>query len=446
MSQTQWLVFLLCVLIFALDACSGTDAPTPKATLARPTLTPQLTSAARPTSTPQPATPSAGPETVLPTSTPTSRPQGGAVIVGGLIDPITPNPLLADDEASLAVAGLVFDSLLAVDPWTDGLVPNLARAWRVSADGLTITFDLRDDVLWHDGEPFTAEDVEFTFEAIANISAGLSTGLGVDSPRRFDLALVEEFRALDAKTFLVKLSEPNCSGLYDLGLLPIVPRHLFQQQATTIGTGPFVFKELCPEPDFGEPVGLSPALSGTRGSGRRLSRAVEGWSQGNRITLMRNPRCWRRPPRLDARIYRVLADEEELLAELEAGHIDVAPIRPQDLARVEAVGHFEIYRYPAAEYYFIAFNNDHPVLGDRRVRQALSYALDREQLVDQILPGQGTLLAAGLLPGHWALRGGAPGLASTTTTLVGLEGFSPKPAGRIAMAMASWTERVSPSS
>lgn len=190
--------------------------------------------------------------------------------MGGLIDPITLNPLLADNEASLSIAGLVFDSLLAVDPWTGALVPNLARAWRVSADGLTITFDLRDDVLWHDGEPFTAEDVEFTFEAIANTSTGLSTGLGVDSPHRFDLALVEEFRALDAKTFLVRLSEPNCSGLYDLGLLPIVPRHLFQQQATTIGTGPFVFKELCPEPDCGEPLGLSPGLSGTKGSGRRL--------------------------------------------------------------------------------------------------------------------------------------------------------------------------------
>jgi peptide/nickel transport system substrate-binding protein len=293
--------------------------------------------------------------------------------VGGLIEPVTLNPLLADDEASLAITSLLFDSLLAVDPWTGALVPSLARAWRVSADGLTITFDLRDDVLWHDGEPFAAEDVEFTFETIANTSTGLSTGLSADSPRRFDLALVEEFRALDAKTFLVKLSEPSCSALYDLGLLPIVPRHVFQQQSTAVGTGPFVLYE---------------------------------WLQGNRITLIRNPHYWRGAPRLDAWTYRVLADEEELLAELEAGQIDVAHIRPQDLARVEAAGHLEIYRYPAAEGYFIAFNNDHPVLGDRGVRQALSYALDRERLVDQILLGQGTLLVTGLLPDHWALRGG----------------------------------------
>lgn len=294
--------------------------------------------------------------------------------MGGLIEPITLNPLLADDEASLTIGGLIFDSLLAVDPQTGALVPNLARAWRVSADGLTITFDLRDDVLWHDGEPFAAEDVEFTFEAIANTSPGLSTGLGVDSPRRFDLALVDEFQSPDAKTFLVKLSEPSCSALYDLGLLPIVPRHVFQQQSAAIGTGPFMLQE---------------------------------WLQGDHITLIRNSHYWRGAPRLNAWTYRVLADEGELLAELEAGQIDVAQIRPEDLARVEAAGRLEVHRYLATEGYFIAFNNDHSVLGDRRVRQALSYALDRERLVDQILLGQGTLLATGLLPGHWALRGGA---------------------------------------
>jgi len=317
--------------------------------------------------------------------------------VGGLIEPITLNPLLADDEASLAVVSLIFDSLLAVDPRTGALVPNLARAWRVSADGLTITFDLRDDVLWHDGEPFAAKDVEFTFEALANTSPGLSTGLGVDSPRRFDLALVEEFQAPDAKTFLIKLSEPSCSALYDLGLLPIVPRHVPQQQATVIGTGPFMLRE---------------------------------WLHGDRITLMRNPHYWRGAPRLDALIYRVLADEEELLAELEAGQIDVAQIRPGALARVEAAENFEVYRYPAAEGYFIAFNNDHPVLGDRRVRQALSYALDRERLVDQILLDQGTLLATGLLPGHWALRG---------DTGPGLYDYDPGEARRL-LAEAGWSD------
>jgi peptide/nickel transport system substrate-binding protein len=309
--------------------------------------------------------------------------------VGGLIEPNTLNPLLADDEASLAVVSLIFDSLLAVDPQTGALVPNLARDWRISADGLTITFDLRDDVFWHDGEPFTAEDVEFTFEALAT--------LGVDSPRRFDLALVEGFQAPDANTFLVNLSEPSCSALYDLGLLPIVPRHLAQPQSTAIGTGPFMLQE-------------------------RL--------QGDRITLTRNPQCWRGAPRLDTLIYRVLADEEELLAELEAGRIDLAFIRPEDLARVEAAGRLEVYRYPVAEGYFIAFNTDHPVLGDRRVRQALSYVLDRERFVDQILLDQGTLLATGLLPGHWALQGGAG---------LGLYDYDPGEARRL-LAEAGWVD------
>ena len=262
---------------------------------------------------------------------------------------------------------LIFESLLAVNPQNGALIPHLARSWRVSDDGLTVTFELRDDVLWHDGEPFTAEDVEFTFQAVLD--------LGMESPRRFALASVEYFEAVDAHTFVVRLSEPGCSALYDLGLLPIVPRHLGRgtgsRRAAIVGTGPFMLKE---------------------------------WVPGDHITLVRNPRYWRGAPRLEAWTYRAFPDEEALLTALEEGEVDVAPVRPQDARRIEGTGRFKILRYPAAEYYFIAFNNDHPILGDGRARRALSLALDRRRLLEEVLAGQGTLLGVGLLPDHWASR------------------------------------------
>jgi peptide/nickel transport system substrate-binding protein len=304
-----------------------------------------------------------------PTVTSSPRLEGGTVVEGGLADVVTLNPVLADDPASLAVIELLFDRLLAVDPQTGSLRPALASSWQVSADGLTLTFTLRDDVLWHDGQPFSAADVEFTFKAIVNPAVG--------SPRQADFSLVEEFKAVDNTTFVVTLTDADCSILYDLGSVSIVPRHIlghddtrtFPFNVSPIGTGPFVFG---------------------------------GWVTEDHVTLLRNPRHWAKAPHLDAWTYKVVADEEALLAGLESGQLDVIPLPLDDLASLEATGHFQIHRYPANEYYFIGYNVDHPILGDARVRRALSQAVDRQRLMDRVLGGQGQLLDTGLLPAHWA--------------------------------------------
>ncbi len=291
------------------------------------------------------------------------------MVEGGLADMVTLNPVLADDHTSLAVIELLFDRLLAVDPQTGSIVPGLASSWWVSADGLTITFLLRNDVLWHDGQPFSAADVEFTFKAIVNPAVG--------SPRQADFSLVEEFKAVDDTTFVVTLADADCSILYDLGSVSIVPQHILGDDdiqtshfnANPVGTGPFAFGE---------------------------------WVVGNHVTLLRNPRYWGKAPHLDAWTYKIVADEEALLAGLKAGQLDVIPLPLEELDSVETAGHFQIHRYPANEYYFIGYNTDHPILGDFRVRRALSQAVDRQRLVDRILGGQGQLLDTGLLPTHWA--------------------------------------------
>ncbi len=304
-----------------------------------------------------------------PVVTPPPRLEGGAVVEGGLADVVTLNPVLADDRASLAVTELLFDRLLAVDPQTGSNVPGLASSWQVSADGLTITFTLRDGVLWHDGQPFSAADVEFTFEAITNPAVG--------SPRQADFSVVEEFKAVDDTTFVVTLADADCSILYDLGSVSIVPLHILSDD--DIQTSPFNVR----------PVGTGPFVFGER-------------VVGDHITLLRNPRYWGKMPHLDAWTYKVVAEEEALLAGLETGQLDVIPLPLGDFTSVEAAGHFQIHPYPASEYYFIGYNTDHPILGDARVRRALSQAVDRRRLLDRILAGQGQVLDSGLLPAHWA--------------------------------------------
>jgi peptide/nickel transport system substrate-binding protein len=317
------------------------------------------------------------------------------VVEGGLADVVTLNPVLADDPTSLDVIELLFDRLLAVDPETGSIVPGLASSWRVSADGLTITFTLRDDVLWHDGQPFSAADVEFTFKAIVDPSVG--------SPRQADFPLVEEFKAVDDTTFAVILADADCSILYDLGSVSIVPRHILANEdiqtsyfnANPVGTGPFLFGE---------------------------------WVAGDHVTLLRNSRYWGKASHLDVWTYRVVADEKALLAGLQTGQLDVVPLPLDDLDSIEAAGRFQIHRYLAEEYYFIGYNVDHPVLGDVRVRQALSQAVDRQRLVDRILGGQGQLLDTGLLPVHWAYPQELAGYS-----------FDPSRAGQL-LAEAGWVD------
>jgi len=362
-----------------LQGCVGratpepVNAPVPTVQLSAPTEVGKGLQA-RPSTDPAklyPEAPSNSPTPLpAPVATPAPRLEGGMVVEGGLADWVTLNPMLADDPTSLAIIELLFDRLLAVDPQTGSLRPGLASSWQVSADGLTLTFTLRDDVLWHDGQPFSAADVEFTFKAIANPAVG--------SPRRqADFSLVEEFKAIDDTTFVVTLVDADCSILYDLGSVSIVPRHILGADdnqtshfnANPTGTGPFMFGE---------------------------------WVVGDHVTLLRNPSYWGEVPQLDAWTYKVVANEETLLAGLEADQLDVIPLPLGDLTSVEAAGRFQIHRYPANEYYFIGYNTDHPILGDVRVRRALSQAVDRQRLLDRILGGQGQLLETGLLPAHWA--------------------------------------------
>lgn len=285
---------------------------------------------------------------------PTPRPQ--IVVEGGLGQVHTLNPLL-DPHGPLA--DKLFDSLLRLNPEDGSLEPGLAENWRAS--GLTFTFTLRSGVSWHDGRAFQAEDVAFTFSAVQ--------ALGERSPLAPALTTVESFSAPDEKTFVVNLKKKNCAALYNLGLIPLIPRP--EGEDNPVGTGPFLF---------------------------------EGRTEDGGIRLRRNQHYYRGAPRLEEWLYRPAADENALLAGLRAGKIDVARLREGE-REMEREAEIKIYRYPrvGADYYFIAYNNEHPILSDRRARLALAHALDRHRILDEALGGAGELLPLGLPPGHWAL-------------------------------------------
>jgi peptide/nickel transport system substrate-binding protein len=327
--------------------------------------------------TPTPIQPAKSPPGVMaapsPTTIPTPAPApGGQVIVGGP-GLAAFNSLLADDEGSRAVSRLLFDSLLAVDPATGALQPGLAEDWEFSADNRAMNFRLRSGPRWHDGQPLTAQDVVFTLETARQLAS--------QKPHLADFAALGAIGEADGHTVTVNLDEPGCTLLYQVGLLPILPRHLLEAgeiegdpfNSAPVGSGPFVFA---------------------------------GGNPGQQVTLERNPAYWGQTPHLERWSYRVFTDTQALADALAAGEVDVAALS-WDAPALLPHGDFAFYPYPAAEYLFIAFNSAEPterhfIFGDRRVRQAFSLALDRERILEQVLDGQGVPISGPFLPGYWA--------------------------------------------
>jgi peptide/nickel transport system substrate-binding protein len=313
---------------------------------------------------------------VLPSTTPSPHaPQpGGEIIVGGLGRPDTLNPLLVESEAGRALVPLLFDSLLAHDPNSGQLIPHLAETWMVAGDGKSITFTLRTDALWHDGQPVVADDVAFTIEAALDPA--------LDSLYGPQLSHLVEVTAPDDATLVVELDEPDCPSLGVLGELPILPQHLLANSDLSVASMDDV------------PVGSGPFV-------------LVDWTPEGEVHLSRNDVYWGGVPYLEAWSYRPFTDVEDLQRAWAADQIDVAWMPPGRLPGLtdsspSLKANQSVYHYLSPEFLFLAFNNDHPVLSDSRVRLALSMAVDRQELLDQALDGMGELIAGTLPATHWA--------------------------------------------
>lgn len=265
---------------------------------------------------------------------------------------------------TLYVAGQIYQSLLTYDADLNPL-PQLARSWEVSEDGLTYTFALEEGVKWHDGEPFTADDVVFAAEEFL-----------VDAHPRWRLvadAYIEDVSAEDEHTVVFKLKKPFSAFLYgfELSSFPIMPKHIYEgtdyrtnaANNTPIGTGPFKFNQ---------------------------------WQRGSYIHLVRNEDYWKDGlPYLDELYFRVIPDAASRSIAFEQGTVDV--LRGGD---VEGFAIRSLAELPGVEtttagweYFsplmFLQPNLRLEVFSDPRIRQAMYHALDRDFIVNAIFFGQG---------------------------------------------------------
>ncbi len=291
---------------------------------------------------------------------------GGAFIDANVNDIQTIHPLLADDADSLGVVGMIYDQLVGGDVRTGGPAPNgLADYWEIAPDGRTYTFHLNQDARWHDGTDITADDVDFSFAALANPEVGSSYSMSFRDA-------VESWRAVDEHTFEVVAKEPLFTFLYDL-VTWIIPKHIWegvpvsewrtdggatgQDPARVIGSGPWKFQE---------------------------------WRQGESITLVRNDDYYGKVPYLDAYTIRIWPDQTSVVNALLNGEIDASGLQPSDIETVRATPGLIIATYPTRGFAFYMTNLDPEkteLFQDQRVRQALLYGLDRESITQDILLG-----------------------------------------------------------
>jgi peptide/nickel transport system substrate-binding protein len=347
----------LVAMMLVLGACSPTS---PSPTSARPSETPGTSALASPS------------------PTAAATPSQATLKVGWSSEPDTLNPLTTYSTEADEVLSLVYDKLLGY-----GLdlkpEPELAASFAQSSDGKTITFHLQPNAKWSDGQAVTADDVKYTYEAIHKDSLGqyaqwLVDLVGVDAP--------------DAATAVVHFSKPQA---FNPGLsIPILPKHVWSSMSakaigtfanpTPIGSGPFTFVE---------------------------------WKKGETLTLSRNASFWGAAPIAAKIVYVLYANEDVEAQALKNGDVDIlTEVPPTVWDGLSGAADVTAVSMPSFSFHHIGANvstaagsKGNPLLKDKVIRQALSSALDRNQLVQLALAGHGkagsSIIPAGLSDWHW---------------------------------------------
>jgi peptide/nickel transport system substrate-binding protein len=289
--------------------------------------------------------------------------QGPTVLNAGLdVDAGTMDPRLARDTSAARMQELLYSGLVYLDR---NLVPqpDLATSWEFISP-TTLVFELRDDVTFHNGQPFTAEDVVYTFTTLVQEDFG--------APRRSLYTPIESVEALDEHTVQFTLAHPYAPLLQylDMGIVP-------HEAAAELG------------PDFGDnPVGTGPFR-------------LESWEKGNRIEVAAFDDYYKGRPSIDAINISIIPDNNVRLIALESGDLDFihSPVPPQELARLQAHPELVVETTTALGYTYLNLNLDTPALQDVRVRKALAHLSDKETISEVIFYGMDSPGESFLLPG-----------------------------------------------
>jgi peptide/nickel transport system substrate-binding protein len=284
-------------------------------------------------------------------TTDTEAESGESILIAAQgAEPDRLDPHLTSAYASFQILENVYDTL--VQPGADlSMEPALAESWEISDDNLTWTFTLRDDVVFHNGRQFTADDVVYSYNRIMDPDVGAANG--------YRFASVDSVEAIDDTTVAINLNRPTPNLLVNIGAfkgMAIVPEEIVEDgsiDTNPVGTGPFRFVSSSPD-------------------------------QG--IVLEANPDYWRADeglPYLDGIRFVQIPDPTVKLTNLQTGEVDwVDGVPPQRLAELESDDSVVLERVPGGDYHYFALNENREPFDNVDVRRAIAMAIDRGEIAE----------------------------------------------------------------
>ncbi|MBV8340220.1 MAG: peptide ABC transporter substrate-binding protein [Candidatus Eremiobacteraeota bacterium] len=319
----------------------------------------------------------------LQTSQQTSHVIPGTLRYADIEEPIGLNPLLRLQAIGTDVDMFIFGLFFNLDDKVH-YVPELATAvptqhnGGISKDGLTITYHLRHGVKWQDGAPFTSHDVVFTVSAILNPKNNLQSRNGWDQIKN-----VEAVGPYEVRFHLKRIYAPAVASFFsEGGLYPILPAHLLEQ-----------YPDLNRVPFNTNPVGTGPF---------KLVR----WVHGDHLELAANPLYWRGPPKLQHIIFKVIPKETTIVVQLRTHEIDAWFRAPSNLYNeVKSLEpDYRVQLEPSFVYSHMDLNLKNPLFQDVRVRRAIHYAMNMQDIIDKVTHGVQLPADAEEPPISWAFN------------------------------------------
>jgi peptide/nickel transport system substrate-binding protein len=286
-------------------------------------------------------------------------------------DPMFLNPVIASEVTSITVNSFIFNSLLKFNENME-IAGDLAESWESQQKGRVWTFRLRKNVTWHDGEPFTAQDVKFTFDKLFDPSTNTyNRGLFQVDGKNPEVVVVDDH------TVQFVLPRPFAPFISNLTALGIVPLHALKDKDINrcefnwhpIGTGPFKFKE---------------------------------WKSSERLFLVANSAYFIGPPKLRGILLIIIPSAESRRIALMTDTVDISALSTEDLAALKKTTNINVFKWSQFCYYYMGFDLTRELFKDRNVRKSINYAIDRKSIVKAVLRGTGTMATGPIPLPSWA--------------------------------------------
>jgi peptide/nickel transport system substrate-binding protein len=289
---------------------------------------------------------------------------GGGTLIGAFdIGPGgAPQVIPFFDTAGRTWLSKIWSPLISWNSDMSALSPQLATEWSANEDSTVWTFNLREGVVWHDGEAFTAEDVVFSLELALNPAAGTN----FPSFSQLDPADVVAITAVDDLTVEIELAEPNPRLPFFMIFAWVLPQHELGD------IDPAEYQNL--DWFFTNPVGTGPFMHDEY-------EADQFWA------LVPNPNYWNGAPKLDRLINRYFEDETAAVLALESGEINFTFTSGDVALRLQESGEYQTFAGPSGVTNYFIFNLRNPAFQDVRVRQAFLYSIDRQAITETVLQG-----------------------------------------------------------